>query len=69
MMHTAAPAITAEDVEDFRRKMRKQRETNTPAKARERLIKAGILTKQGKPKWPVKEPLNTKKRISAKKGK
>ena len=45
-------SITAEDVEDFRKEMRKQRQNNSPAKAKKRLIEAGLLTKNGKPRWP-----------------
>jgi hypothetical protein len=61
--------ITAEDVEDFRRKMRKQRQTNSPAKAKKRLIESGILTKSGHPTWPTKKIRIVKRRIAVKKAK
>ncbi len=52
--------ITAEDVEDFRRKMRKQRKENSPAKAKKRLIDSGILTKRGNPTWPTEKQASEK---------
>ena len=60
--------ITAEDVEDFRKEMRKQRKTNSPAKAKKRLIEIGALTKSGKPTWPIEKPAVVKRRITVKKG-
>jgi len=61
--------ISAEDVEDFRRKMREQRKKNSPAKAEKRLIAVGVLTKGGNPKWPTKKNPIAKRRIAVKKAK
>jgi hypothetical protein len=62
-------AITEENVEEFRRKMREQRETNSPAKAKKRLIESGALTKNGEPRWPTQENTTKKERIALRKAK
>jgi hypothetical protein len=66
---SAHSTISKEDVEDFARKMRQQRKKNSAAKAEKRLIESGILTKSGKPKWPVSKVSVAKRRIVVKKAK
>jgi hypothetical protein len=48
-----APTITKDDVKEFRRQLNEEAKTLTPEKARESLIRAGVLDQNGKPKWPV----------------
>ena len=45
-------SITKEDVAAFRRHMKEEKKTLTPARAREQLISSGFLLPDGKVRYP-----------------
>lgn len=45
--------VTNEDVQEFRRKLDEEDKHLTPEKARESLIRSGVLDEHGRPRWPV----------------
>ncbi len=61
--------ITNEDVKEFRRLLNEENKTLTPKKARESLIRSGVLDSKGKPRWPTGQKQGTKRRKLAAAGK
>jgi len=56
--------ITNEDVKEFRRLLNEENKNLTPKKARESLIRSGVLDSDGKPRWPTDRKTGTRRRKS-----
>jgi hypothetical protein len=56
----ADQAITNRDVEEFAAALKEKNRNLTPEKARESLIRSGVLDSEGKPVWPIAKRTKTK---------
>jgi hypothetical protein len=61
--------ISNEDVREFRRLLEEENKSLTPKKARESLIRSGVLDSNGKPRWPTKQKSRTARKKVANSGK